>query len=214
MHPMALTSLLAITALLVQTGGPVKLAHSYKKDAKTTYALEITIADGQGKVSGDVTFTALDADGNHKVSAPKLALSMQGMEDTREFNADKVKIDAKGLVEQLEFNETGIALILPTVLAYLPGSSIEKDKSFDVKEKRENYTMEGTGKLISLAEKDGKQLATVEYSISIQPNEQSDAGVLKFKSTFEVETGQLVSSEGTAEIGQDAASPFKVKRKA
>lgn len=207
---MALTTLLIATLLAAQS--PAKLAHTYAKDTKATYSIEVKVPDGDGVITSDVTFTSLDAEGNHKVSAPKVSVSMGGSEQTAELNIEKIKFDANGLVEQLEFSETGVALILPTVLSYLPNSSVEKNKSFEVKEKRESYTLEGSGKVIEYKEKEGKSQVVIEYKISLTPG-GAEPGQLTFKSTFDVATGQLLLSEGTVEIGSQSPAPFTVKKK-
>lgn len=208
---MALVSLLLATALMGQA--PVKLAHTYVKDQKTVYAMELKFPEGMGQITADIIFVTLDTDGNHSISVPKLTMAAGGEETTKTYESAKTKFDDKGLTEELEFDETGVAVILPSVMSYLPAASIEKDKEFEVKEKREKYTLEGKGKLIELAEKDGKQLVTIEYKLTLQPSGKDEPGVLTFTSIFEVATGQLVSSKGTAEIGQTPSTPISVVRK-
>lgn len=207
--PMALTSLLIATLLSVQ---PVKLTHTYVKDTKTTYAIEVKVEEASMVISGDVTFTVLDAEGNHSISCPKFNMSGGGGEETREIKIDKLKYDAKGLASRYTFDEQGVIVILPSVMGYLPDAAVEKDKPFEIKETRESFTLTGTGKLIDIAEKDGKKEVTIEYKVSVVPSEGQSAGELTYKSTFDVATGQLITASGKAEIG-GGTSEISVKRK-
>jgi hypothetical protein len=210
---MALLSVLLATALLGQGPAPTKLAHTYVKDQKSVYALEVKLPDEVGQITAEITFVDLDTEGNRSISAPKIILSANGGETTNNLESPKTKFDERGLTNNLEFNDTGIAVIIPSILSYLPATSVEKDKEFQIKEKRENYTLDGTGKLIDLTEKDGKQLATIEYKLSLKPTEEAEPGVFAFKSVFEIATGQLVSSQGTVEIGPGQSMPIIIKRK-
>lgn len=207
---MALASLLLATVLFAQS--PVKLTHTYVKDQKVTYTLSLK-DDSQGiEVAGDVTFTATDEKGAHAVSSPSMKVSKDGNElATTDLSSDKIVLDAKGIAANYEFNERGIGLIIPTICGFLPDKEVEPKALFDIKEKRDNYTLEGNGKLLEITEKDGTKLATIEYTLEVKPGDEQPA-ILKVKSVIDMKTGQLVSSSGTIDI-ENRTNQISVKRK-
>lgn len=207
---MALASLLLATVLVAQP--PVKLSHSYVKDQKVTYALSLNIADQGLEISGDLTFTTKDDKGNHEAKSPGVAIKKDGAEVSKsELTVDKLPLDSKGLAPNYEFNDTGIAIIIANICGYLPDKEIAEGGSFDVNEKKENYTIQGNGKLLSIEEKDGKKLAKIELKLDVAPTSENP-GHLVVESVFDVATGQLVSSKGTVDIDNGKVD-IKIERK-
>jgi len=196
---MALVSLLLATTLIAAE--PVKLTHTYVKDTKSAYALELKLEGADGRISGDVTFTALDSSGSHSMSCPSMKMAMFGSEQSIDASLDKLTLDSKGLAKSLTFDERGIAVIIPTIFGFLPDAAVEVGKSFDIKEKRDDYSLSGSGKLLEVIEKDGVKTAVIEYKMSVEPASEAEPGTFAFTSTFDVATGQLISSKGKVDVG-------------
>lgn len=195
---MALASLLLATVLVAQQ--PVKLSHTYVKDQKVTYALTITDSNQGLEITSDLTFTTKDDKGTHEAKSPAVVIKKDGAEvASNELTVEKLTLDSKGLAPTYEFNDTGIAIIIANLCAYMPDKEVAEGATFDVNEKKENYTVQGNGKLLSIGEKDGKKLATVELKLDVAPTSENP-GHLVVKSVFDIATGQLVSSKGTVEI--------------
>lgn len=207
---MALASLLLTTVLLAQQ--PVKLSHTYVKDQKVTYALTLNIPDQGLEISSDLTFTTKDDKGTHEAKSPAVVIKKDGAEvASNELTIDKLALDPKGLAPTYEFNDTGIAIIIANMCAYMPDKEVAEGATFAVSEKKENYTVEGNGKLLSIEEKDGKKLATVELTLDVAPTSEKP-GHLVVKSVFDLATGQLVSSKGTVDI-ENGKVEITIKRK-
>lgn len=207
-------SLATLLLVVVAAQSPLKLSHTYVVDESSTFALEAKMAEFSMEITGDVVFKVLDADGNHTVSCSNGLVKGGGQETPAEFKIDKLKIDKHGLAEKLHFGGMENMVVFPTIMGYLPAAELEKDKAFEIKEKRSNYTMEGTGKLLAVSENEGKQLAKIEYKVTVTPvgQEANDPRELTFTSTFDAKTSKLLSSDGKAVIGGRTAE-LKVKRK-
>lgn len=206
---MPIASVILAVALCIQS--PIKLSNTFVKDVKATYAVSVKM--DMGELMGDITFEALDEFGEVSVKSPGIKMDMGGnIIDAGTYDR-KHKFDAFGLTTGLEFSQEKAVIVILCLAGYVPNKEIKLDSLFDIDEKREGYTIKGTGKLLSVTVVEGKKQAKMEYNMAVKPNDEASEGVVKFTSIFDVDSGKLVSSEATLEIdGQTGKIVIKTKK--
>lgn len=190
----------------------VKLTHTYTKGHEVTYTVSVALTRDKVEMSGDVTFRTLDDAGTHRVSAPDITVTERNDKEKASFTIPKLVLDEKGLGGRFTYTERRMPFIVAMVGSYLPNDAIKAGEKFDVSGRYQSFFVLGSGKLMEIGAKNGKQLATIQYEIQLNPN-GGEPGVLSVKSVFEVATGELVSSEGKLDI-EGATGAVSVKRKA
>jgi hypothetical protein len=203
---MPITSVLFAIAL---TQSPIKLANTFIKDSKVTYSVTLTIDDAE--ISGDVTFESTDDKGKAVAKSDGIKMKMGGNQMDGAALEQALKFDEKGLANGIEFENDKAAVAVICFAGYCPNQEIKPDSPFEIDEKREGYTIKGTGKLLEVKEVDSKKQAIMEYNMTIKPGDGSD-GIAKFKSIIDIATGKLVSAEGTLDV-EGRAGTIKIKRK-
>ncbi|MEQ1822250.1 MAG: hypothetical protein ABL949_07060 [Fimbriimonadaceae bacterium] len=196
-------------ALALTTQGPIKLSNTFIKDSKTTYS--VTLSIDEAEISGDVTFEATDDKGKAVAKSNGIKMKMGGNEMDGSALEQALKFDEKGLANGLEFENDKSAVAVICFAGYCPNAEVKVDSLFEIDEKREGYTIKGTGKLIEVKEVDGKKQATLDYNMTVKPGDGSD-GIAKFKSVIDIATGKLISADGTLDI-EGRTGTMKIKRK-
>lgn len=200
-----------LLAIALSTQSPIKLTNTFVKDVKATYAVSIKM--DMGELMGDITFEALDEFGEVSIKSPGIKMDMGGnVVDAGTYDR-KHKFDAFGLTTDLEFSQEKAVIVILCLAGYVPNKEVKLDSLFDIDEKREGYTVKGTGKMISVTEVEGKTQAKMQYNMAVKPGDDGSEGIVKFTSIIDVASGKLVSSEATLDIeGQTGKVVIKPKK--
>ncbi|MEQ1936595.1 MAG: hypothetical protein ABL962_22310, partial [Fimbriimonadaceae bacterium] len=115
------------------------------------------------------------------------------------------------LATGLVFQNDRAAIVVLCLAGFCPNAEVKLDSLFDIAEKRDGYSLKGTGKLLAINEVEGKKQAKMEYNFTVKPGDDEE-GIVKFTSVIDVATGKLVSAEGTLEV-EGKTGKIKIKRK-
>lgn len=212
---MVFKSLLALT-LLVAAGDTVKLAKTFAPSESTTYEVSAVDKEKDVEMGGKVTFKATSSTDSKKtavsVTSPSITLKQGGEVRADQTLDSKLTIDSHNMPTEITVKEADVAILLVSIAGYLPDADVEVGKTFDIKWEAGGNTLQGTGTLEKVEEKDGKKVASIKLRADFTPSGEPHKGEVNFLSEVDTAQGSLISSKGTVKVEGDANMEVTIKR--